>query len=30
MLPTNEPLVVKGAQMLLSQEFRVQIQAGGD
>jgi hypothetical protein len=28
MLPTNEPLVVKGAQMLLSQEFRAQIQLG--
>lgn len=27
-LPTNEPLVAKGAQMLLSQEFRAQIQLG--
>jgi hypothetical protein len=29
-LPTNEPLVVKGAQTLLSQEFSAQIQLGGD
>ena len=29
-LPANEPLVVKGAQMLLSQEFSAQIQVGGD
>jgi hypothetical protein len=29
-LPTDEPLVVKGAQLLLSQEFSAQIQAGGD
>ncbi len=28
--PTNEPLVVKGAQMLLSQEFGAQIQVGKD
>lgn len=28
--PTNEPLVVKGAQVLLSQEFSAQIQVGGD
>lgn len=29
-LPTNEPLVVNGAQVLLSQEFSAQIQVGGD
>ena len=29
-LPTDEPLVVKGAQTLLSQEFSAQIQLGGD
>lgn len=29
-LPANEPLVVKGAQMLLSQEFSAEIQVGGD
>jgi hypothetical protein len=29
-LPTSEPLVVKGAQTLLSQEFSAQIQVGGD
>lgn len=28
--PTNEPLVVNGAQALLSQEFSAQIQVGGD
>lgn len=28
--PTNEPLVVNGAQALLSQEFSAQIQIGGD
>ncbi|TAN14209.1 MAG: multidrug transporter [Rhizobiaceae bacterium] len=28
--PTNEPLVVTGAQALLSQEFSAQIQVGGD
>jgi len=29
-IPANQPLVVKGAQMLLSQEFSAQIQVGGD
>ena len=29
-LPTDEPLVVNGAQMLLSQEFSAQIDLGGD
>lgn len=29
-LPADEPLVVKGAQLLLSQEFSAQIQVGGD
>lgn len=29
-IPTNERIVVKGAQMLLSQEFSAQIQVGGD
>ena len=29
-LPPDEPLVVKGAQTLLSQEFSAQIQVGGD
>jgi hypothetical protein len=28
--PTNESLVVTGAQALLSQEFSAQIQVGGD